>query len=107
MKALSLLLLLPAAALAQAGPSQARLEEDCRQRLEPLVPAGVARTASSFSALGSYASYYVVSHRFSSALKNGSASAACTYRRDGLWVRDDASSWKLAQQLAARPARAD
>jgi hypothetical protein len=102
------LLLAAAQAVAQAGASQERLEDDCLQRLQPLVPRAVKVRNVDFSALGSNAAYYVVSYRFSGALENGARAAACTYRRDGQWVRDDAAAWKLARDLTPRrPARAD
>lgn len=93
------LLLAAAPAMAQAGASQARLEDDCLQRLRPLVPREVKPKSADFSALGSNVAYYVVSWRFTGALENGSRAAACTYRRDGQWVRDDAAAWKLARDL--------
>ena len=91
--------LLPAVALAQSGMSQARLEDDCLQRLRPLVPQDVKAKGADFSALGNYATYYVVSYRFTADLRNGSRTATCTYRRDGQWVRDDADAYKLACEL--------
>ena len=98
------LLILPALAPAQTGMSQARLEDDCVQRLRPLVPQDVKSTGVDFSALGNYATYYVVRYRFTGDLKNGSRTATCTYRRDGQWVRDDAAAHKLARDLEpARP----
>ena len=93
------LLLFPGLAFAQSGFSQKRLEDDCLQRLRPIVPCDVKVKATDFSALGSYATYYVVRHRFTGALLPGSATATCTYRRDGQWVRDDAAAWKLARDL--------
>jgi hypothetical protein len=96
------LLLLPAPALAQSGMSQTRLEDDCLQRLRPLVPQDVKTQRVDFSALGSYATYYVVSYRFTAEIRNGSRAAACTYRRDGQWVRDDAAAWQLARDLEPR-----
>lgn len=93
------LCLVPAVALGQSGFSQSRLEDDCLQRLRPIVPSDVKVKATDFSALGSYATYYVVRHRFTGALLPGSATATCTYRRDGQWVRDDAAAWKLARDL--------
>lgn len=93
------LLLAPPHVPAQAGASQARLEDDCLQRLRPLVPREVKARRADFSALGSHVAYYVVSWRFSGALENGARTAACTYRRDGQWVRDDAAAWKLARDL--------
>jgi len=96
-----LLALLPALAQAQSGASQPRLESDCLQRLRPLMGEGVHWTSASFTALGNYAAYYVVTYRFTAALTNGQRSAACTYRRDGQWVRDDAAAHKLARELDA------
>lgn len=97
-------LLLPALAAAQQGMSQARMEDDCLQRLRPLVPREVKVAGTSFSALGNYANYYVVTHKFSGDLENGKRSAACTYLRSGQWVRDDGAAYKLARDLAdARP----
>ncbi len=98
-------LLLPVAALAQSGMSQARLEADCLQRLTPIVPRDVKSKAVDFSALGNYATYYVVSYRFTGDLKNGSRIAVCTYRRDGQWVRDDAASYRLVRELEPAGAR--
>lgn len=97
-----LLTLLPAMATAQPGPSQPRLESDCLQRLRPLMGQGVHWTTVNFSALGNYAAYYVVTYRFTASLANGQRNAACTYRRDGQWVRDDATAYRLARDLAAR-----
>lgn len=98
------LLLAPATALAQSGMSQARMQSDCLVRLDVLIAPGVASRGASFSALGNYANYYVVTYRFTGDLRNGSRTATCTYRRDGQWVRDDAAAWKLARELdAARP----
>jgi hypothetical protein len=102
-------LLAPATLLAQSGLSQSKLEADCLQRLDMLVPRDAKVKAVAFSALGNYAAYYVVSADFTGALKNGRRSAACTYRRDGEWVRDDASAYRIAteaearRQLATRP----
>ncbi len=101
-----LLLLAASAAAPQAGPSQARLQEDCLERLRPLVPAGAQVQRVDFSALGNYASYYVVSYRFTADLPTRHRTASCTYRRDGQWVRDDAAAWKLARELAPRGAAA-
>ncbi len=92
---------LPAATLAQSGLSQARVEADCLHRLALLVPQDLKVKAVSFSALGNYATYYVVTYRFTGDLRNGSNAATCTYRRDGEWVRDDAAAWKLARELEA------
>ena len=92
-------LVLSAAATAQAGMSQARLEDDCLQRLKPIVPRDVKVSGVDFSALGAYATYFVVSYRFTGDLENGKRSAACTYRREGQWVRDDAASHKLVREL--------
>lgn len=97
-----LLALLPSAVPAQQGASQARLEADCLQRLRPLMGPGVHWTTVGFSALGNYAAYYVVSYRFTADLDNGRRTAACTYRRDGQWVRDDAAAYSLARELDAR-----
>ncbi len=84
--------LLPATAAAQSGPSQVQLEADCLQRLRPLMGPGVLWTSAGFSALGNYATYYVVTYRFTADLANGKRTATCTYRRDGQWVRDDAQA---------------
>ncbi len=81
--------------------SQVRLEADCLRRLGPLVPGGVESKGSDFSALGNYATYYVVTYRFTGDLKNGSRTAVCTYRRDGQWVRDDAASYGIVRELDA------
>ena len=86
----------PAITLAQSGASQPRLESDCLQRLRPLMGSGVHWTSVSFSALGNYATYYVVTYRFTADLVNGKRAATCTYRRDGQWVRDDAAAHGLA-----------
>lgn len=94
--------LFPAIAIAQTGMSQAQLEADCLQRLRPLATHGAKARAVSFSALGNYATYYVVTHRFSDDLRNGSRAASCTYRRDGQWVRDDAAAFKMASELEPR-----
>ena len=99
------LLLLPAIALAQSGMSQTRLEDDCQQRLRPLVPQDVKVKGVDFSALGNYATYYVVTVRFTGELKNANRAATCTYRRDGGWVRDDAAAYKLTRELEAARAR--
>lgn len=96
--------LLPAWVAAQPGMSQQRLEDDCLQRLRPLVPRDVQWKSAGFSALGSYATYYVVRHHFTGILLSGGATATCTYRREGQWVRDDAAAWKMARDL--EPARA-
>ena len=97
---------MPAMTLAQSGASQPRLESDCLQRLRPLMGGGVHWTTVNFSALGNYAAYYVVTYRFTDSLANGQRIAACTYRRDGQWVRDDAAAFKLARELdAVRAAR--
>lgn len=95
------LALLPAVAPAQPGASQPRLEADCLQRLRPLMGQGIHWTTVSFSALGNYAAYYVVTYRFTASLANGQRHAACTYRRDGQWVRDDAAAYRLARDWAA------
>jgi len=100
------LVMLPVFALAQTGAAQARLEADCLRRLDPLVPPGVDRQGASFSALGNYAVYYVVSYKFSGELRNGSRAAACTYRRDGEWVRDDAHALRMARDHATARQRA-
>ena len=97
---------LPAFALAQSVMSQAQMEDDCRQRLRPLVPYDIKSSGVAFSALGNYATYYVVSYRFTGDLANGNRAATCTYRRDGQWVRDDAATYKLARELDAARARA-
>lgn len=91
--------------MAQPGLSQARLEDDCLQRLRPLVPREVKVKGADFSALGNYATYYVVTYRFTGDLENGKRAATCTYRRDGQWVRDDAAAHKLARELEASPRR--
>jgi hypothetical protein len=67
---------------------------------------GFRATGAGFSALGNYATYYLVSYRFTGDLRNGSRNATCTYRRDGQWVRDDAAAYKLRGELeAARPGK--
>lgn len=96
------LALLPAVAPAQPGASQPGLEADCLQRLRPLMGPGIHWTTVSFSALGNYAAYYVVTYRFTTGLANGQRTAACTYRRDGHWVRDDAAAHRLARELDAQ-----
>ena len=93
------LTLLPPVVQAQSGASQPRLESDCLQRLRPLMGQGVHWTTVNFSALGNYAAYYVVTYRFTAGLANGQRMAACTYRRDGQWVRDDAAAHRLAREL--------
>ena len=98
----ALFALAPLLAFAQLPMSQSRLEDDCLQRLRPLVPREVKVQGVDFSALGNYAQYYVVSYRFAGALENGKRAAACTYRRDGQWVRDDAASYRLARELEPR-----
>lgn len=98
------LLLGPAGAAAQTL-SQARLEDDCLQRLRPIIPREVKAEGVDFSALGSNATYYVVSYRFSGDLGNGRRSAACTYLREGRWVRDDAAAYKFLRELEAAPRR--
>ena len=105
LKLLPTLLLLPGLAQAQAGMSQVQVEADCLQRLTPLVPHDVKVKGVNFSALGNYATYYVVSYRFTGNLRNGNSAATCTYRRDGGWVRDDAAAWKLALELGAAKGR--
>lgn len=101
------LALSPPVVQAQSGASQARLESDCLQRLRPLMGQGVHWTTVNFAALGNYAAYYVVTYRFTATLTNGQRNAACTYRRDGQWVRDDAAAYRLARDLAAsRPGTA-
>ena len=97
------LLLGPLAAAAQSGMSQARMEEDCLQRLRTIMPREVRVKGVDFGALGQYATYYVVTYRFTHDLENGRRAAACTYRRDGQWVRDDAAAFKLARDLASPP----
>lgn len=99
----------PLASLAQAGASQARLEDDCLQRLRAIVARDVKVSRVGFSALGNYATYYVVTYQFTGDLANGKRAAACTYRRDGQWVRDDAAAWQAARDLepARRRATAD
>jgi hypothetical protein len=96
---LCILAAVPAIAQAQGGMSQSRMEDDCLQRLRPLVPRDVQVQAPRFGALGNQANYYVVTYRFSQALAHGQATAVCTYRRDGQWVSDDAAKFKLAQEL--------
>lgn len=96
------LILLPPVAHAQSGASQPRLESDCLQRLRPLMGQGVHWTTVNFAALGNYAAYYVVTYRFTASPANGQRNAACTYRRDGQWVRDDAAAYRLARDLDAR-----
>ncbi|TWO68520.1 hypothetical protein FN976_23090 [Caenimonas sedimenti] len=93
------LLLLAASTAAQGGMSQARLEDDCLQRLRPIVPRDVKVSGVDFSALGAYATYFVVSYKFAGELENGKRVAACTYRREGQWVRDDAASHQLLRDL--------
>ncbi|HEY8358697.1 MAG TPA: hypothetical protein VIL30_14660 [Ramlibacter sp.] len=95
-------LLLPATLLAQAGLSQANLEADCLRRLRVLMPPDVKVRQVGFSALGNSAAYYVVSAAFTGALTHGRSTAACTYRRDGEWVRDDAWAHRTAGELEAR-----
>ncbi len=97
--------LAPAPALAQGGLSQAKMEDDCLQRLRLLIPQETKPQRVDFSALGNYATYYVVSYRFAGDLKHGSRTATCTYRRDGAWVRDDAASYQLARDLEPKGAR--
>jgi hypothetical protein len=97
----------PLAALAQSQ-SQSRLQDDCLQRLKPLVPRDVKAQGVDFSALGNYATYYVVTWRFAGDLQNGRRSAACTYRREGQWVRDDAAAFQALRDMQPRrPAKAD
>ena len=79
--------------------SQTRMEDDCIQRLRPIVPREVKVQSQSFGALGTQANYYVVTYRFADKLANGQRAAVCTYRRDGQWVSDDAHSFKLARDL--------
>jgi hypothetical protein len=85
--------------------SQARLQDDCLQRLRPLIPREVKVKGVDFSALGSNAAYYVVSYRFTGDLENGRRSAACTYVREGRWVRDDAAAYQFLRELEASPRR--
>ncbi len=99
------LLLGPGLALAQGGMSQARMEEDCLQRLQPLIAQGVTVQGVNFAALGHNATYYVVSYRFSRELPSGQRTAACTYWRDGQWARDDATAYRMARELDAGRAR--
>ena len=96
-----LLYLIAPAALAQSGVSQARLQDDCLQRLHAIIPREVKVARVDFSALGNYAAYYVVSYGFTSKLANGQRAAACTYRRNGEWVKDDAAVEKLKRELDA------
>ncbi|MBA2964247.1 MULTISPECIES: hypothetical protein [Ramlibacter] len=98
-------LLLPAAGLAQ-GLSQARLQDDCLQRLKPIIGRDVTVQAVDFSALGNFATYYVVTYRFTGVLETGQRTASCTYRRGGEWVKDDAAMHKLARDLEPRKPRA-
>ncbi|MCG2591459.1 hypothetical protein LZ009_01525 [Ramlibacter sp. XY19] len=98
-----LLALAPTLGFAQLPLSQSRLQDDCLQRLRMLVPREVRVQGVDFSALGNYAQYYVVHYRFAGPLENGKRSAACTYRRDGQWVSDDAAAYRLAREL--EPAR--
>lgn len=93
------LLLTPVGGLAQSGMSQARLQDDCLQRLKPLIPREVEVKRVDFSALGNYATYYVVSYAFTRELENGSRTAACNYRRDGQWVKDDAAVFRVKQEM--------
>ena len=93
------LLLAAAGVAAQTGTSQTRLEDDCLQRLRPITPRVVKAQRVDFSALGTYSGYYVVTHAFDGELATGSRTAACTYRRDGQWVKDDAAVFKLKQEL--------
>jgi hypothetical protein len=99
---LLLLTFFAAAAHAQPGFSQARLQDDCLQRLAAIVPREARVAKVDFSALGNYATYYVVSYRFSAPLQTGRATAACTYRRDGQWVGDDAAALKMRMDLEPR-----
>jgi hypothetical protein len=92
----------PLTGLAQPRLSQSRLEDDCLQRLKPLVPREVKVKGVDFSALGNYATYYVVTYRFDGDLDNGRRTATCTYRREGQWVRDDASAYQAARDLEPR-----
>jgi hypothetical protein len=85
--------------VAQSGISQARLQDDCLQRLKPLIPREVEVKRVDFSALGNYATYYVVSYGFTRELENGSRTAACTYRRDGQWVKDDAAVFRVKREI--------
>lgn len=101
-----LLLMAPALGAAQSGVSQARLEDDCLQRLRPIVPRDTQVQKTDFAALGNYATYYVVTYRFSGQLRHGSATAGCTYRRSGEWVKDDAAVHKLRSELEASRDRA-
>jgi hypothetical protein len=98
------LLLMPAATMAQSGFSQARLEDDCLQRLGTIIPRDVKVTRVDFSALGTNAAYYVVSYGFAGDLATGKRAAACTYRRNGEWVKDDAAvaQWKRELDGPAR-----
>jgi hypothetical protein len=104
--AAALLLLAPALVIAEAGLSQTRLQDDCLQRLKPMIPRDVQVRGVDFSALGNYATYYVVAYRFSAQLENGDRAARCTYTRQGQWVRDDAAAFKLARDLASSRGRA-
>jgi hypothetical protein len=98
----ALLLSAPTAGIAQSGLSQSQLQDDCLQRLKPLVPRDVKAKDVSFSALGNDATYYVVTWRFAGDLENGKRSAACTYRREGQWVRDDAAAYQALRDLEPR-----
>jgi hypothetical protein len=44
----------------------------------------------------------VVTWRFAGDLENGQRSAACTYRREGQWVRDDAAAYQALRDMAPR-----
>jgi hypothetical protein len=79
------------------GLSQAQMEADCLRRLAPLMQADAEVKGVDFSALGQYASYYVVTWRFKADLRHGARSATCTYRREGQWVRDDAHAYRQAR----------
>jgi hypothetical protein len=92
----------PLGGIAQGSLSQAQLQDDCLQRLKPMVPREVKPQDVSFSALGNYATYYVVTWRFAGALANGQRSAACTYRREGQWVRDDAAAYQALRDMEPR-----
>ncbi len=101
-----MLLLWPASGIGQSGGPQARLEDDCLQRLQPMVGREVKVRSVDFGALGNYATYYVVTYRFTGDLANGQRAATCTYRRDVQWVRDDAAAHKLARELEPSRQRA-
>ncbi len=85
---------MPQTDTSQTGMSQAQMEADCLRRLAPLMPADAEVRQVGFSALGNYATYYVVTYRFKADLRNDTRAATCTYRREGQWVRDDADAYR-------------